>query len=220
VTITYLAVDAPPWTDRGAFWIALAGAAIAVASLIVTIVYGRRSAGAAEASAAEAKNSADSAAQVARAELERDHRANQPTDPAAKFHLEESTTTPGRVNLFFTFTLRRNYRFDGRTAFGPNGGHGSFNADPSHVLEAGKPVRVYVDDLSATKSEPQVKMLELEFWPPRSNDPGEEWTCPCHRGVNPDGDPHWVWNVPVVVPSSAADQNLFLWVTRRKTSQT
>lgn len=166
-----------------------------------------RSAVAAEAAAISsdraadaAKDAAESAARMARAEDERDHEMCRPRDPDAKFEYGPSGRGDDYKNLFFTFTPPRGYRIAGRTSFGPDKGRGSLSIVPSPVIEAGQPVRMFVDELSQEKSEPLVKMLELEFWPAIDGDPGEAWTCRCHRNIDPQGGPHWVWNVPVELP--------------------
>lgn len=149
-----------------------------------------------------------SAQKVARAELGRDHemyRPNDPHRPFGAFHWERgrpSYSPGGEVEghaLFFTFTPPPGYRYGGHTT-SRTGGNGPLNSTPSLVLEAGSPVKIYVETVPANVFESQVKALNLRFWPPVEDDRGEPWTCPCGSNVDPEGDAHWIINVDVALP--------------------
>jgi hypothetical protein len=204
--------DAPSVTD----WLTAAVAVAALVASTLALWYNHRSAKAAEVSAqvaqdsaAAAKTSADAAERVAQAELDRDHEMYRPGDPEPRFVWEDSSLHKDRLNLFFEYTPVRGYRAAGKPSFGPGKGHGSMSVP--QVFPAGETQRIYVDDVAKSKPDLQVKMLELEFWPAQEGDPGELWICRCGRGTHPDGEAHWVWNVPVTAPPMPLEP-LIAWV--------
>ncbi|MGW4943441.1 hypothetical protein ACWEOZ_17855 [Actinoplanes sp. NPDC004185] len=181
--------------------IAIVISAVAIGVSVWTGLSNKRSAVAAEQALVAAEKAADasaasarSAAQVAKAELERDHESYRPRG-VREFVLVRNERT-GRDNVFFDFTPDRSYRLMG-DGMHEHGGRVPLSSNPGPILQAGHRTRLYVGELEGT---PLPKSLSLRFWPPASTDPGEPWECPCDRPVSEGEDPHWVWNVPVVPP--------------------
>jgi hypothetical protein len=203
-------VAGPPWTDTGAFWIALAAALLSAGALAVSIwsaISGTRSARYANTSAEAAKRSADSAdtsakaaeksaeadGKVAQVELDRDHETYRPAPLGGEFYREPSHAHPGRERIVFEFTLPRAYRAGGTLLY-QGTGQGYLGLDPGPIIQAGHVNRIEVGHTGMNIP----KIVRLHFWPPAADDPGETWTCRCGRAPIQDGNiAHWVWNVLV-----------------------
>jgi hypothetical protein len=182
----------------------IAGLALLVS--IVGAVYatrlGRRSAEAAEASvnsadraADAAKDSARSAAQVATAELERDHESWRPPMGTAAFTRIRNDRTRN-MNLFLEFSLPRSYRIEGDAITGES--RSTLSIAPGPAVEGGRLVRIFVDELlPQNQHQAAPQLLRFRIWPPVDGDAGDYWTCPCGRNTSPEGQPHWEWSVPV-----------------------
>ncbi|MFE9187804.1 hypothetical protein ACFYMB_31235 [Micromonospora haikouensis] len=190
----------------------VAAVLVSVAALIVSWVYGarsaaasQRSADASETSAVHAKASAESAAKVAQVELERDHESYRPGDPDATFVIEHNPRT-GEENLFFTFVPKHSYRILGDAVQGNSRSTLSMNG-MTHV--AGKPVRVFVDVLRPHRDTSSVEELKLRFYPPDPVDKDmDQWTCRCGRPTDSSEAAHWTWTVPVTTPKRVPPPNL------------
>lgn len=180
--------------------IVLSVGALVVAGL--TARYNQRSADASEASAISsdrsadaAKDAAESARIVAKSELGRDHRELSPDLSAARFKSIRNDRT-GASDWFYLFTVPKTYRLQGDLMFG---GSRSPISPAGPVLEAGVEHRVF---LCTTRNQPVPDVLELRFFPPAADDPGETWTCSCSEPVATDltGRGHWVARVNVKQP--------------------
>lgn len=190
-----LAVRSAVITDHS---LAVAGFFLALGALIVSWVYGHKSAGTSKDSATSLKVSADAAERsavdahrVADAELGRDHREQKPEFFNETWPTEFSETLQHN-GLFYEFTLPRNYRMYGDSITGPSRSALSVPL----IVSAGIPVRVFVGHMDG---EQLPEMLNLRFFPPDPIDPGEKWSCPCGRAQTGDHEStgHWEWNVPV-----------------------
>ena len=168
---------------------------LSAGALAVSWVFGLRSAKASEKSARYAEKSAKSAAEVAHAELTRDHEMFQPRGPANPGFIHVPNERTNEDDLFFEFTPRHGFRMAGDSVSKAGNTESRSPLALSPIAEAGKPVRIFVGSLNGRQQLPE--QLHLRFWPTVAGDPGDSWTCPCGRNTDPSGTPHWEWNEPV-----------------------
>jgi hypothetical protein len=193
---TALIADGPAWTDRGAFWIALAAAILSVVALAVSWILGLRSARAAEKSERHAQASAQAAERVARAEVDRDHDMYKPVQIGPESFVIERNPRSGEENLFCVFTPTRSYRITGESV------EGNSHMPLSVPLfnPAGVQVRMFIDVLQPIRDISSKTELRLRFWPPAEVDNRDLWTCRCDRPLGSHEGAHWEMTVPVVTP--------------------
>lgn len=160
---------------------------VSIGALVISWVYGARSAQAAKDSANEAKK-------VRQAELEREHRDYTPVLNDLSFPWERNPRDGENIQ-FLNFTLPKTYRVFGNLIH-DTGGRSPLGNGLGGALEAGTPQYIYVSGSSN-----QSEAVELRFFPPVSGDPGEAWSCPCDRDSTPDGDKTGHWVVRLQVPS-------------------
>lgn len=162
--------------------------AVSVAALVVSWWLGLRSAKAAERSSEDARR-------VARAEVNRDHEMYRPLQGTATFEKVHNERT-SKENLFLVFTPGRTYRLAGDAIF--DAGPGREARMPLDLsggpARGGTPVRLFVGELTGSDAA-LPKALRLQFWPPAEGDPGETWSCPCGRPLDPSGELHWEWRI-------------------------
>ncbi|WP_146164348.1 hypothetical protein [Pseudosporangium ferrugineum] len=188
--------------------LAIIAVAISIAALSVSIwtaLINRRNAVAAEDSAVSARlaaeaakesarhseKSSESAAVVAHAETQRDHRALRPEPPLQESMLRRKHNSRTHVSgRFLVFTPQRTFRVAGDALIGES--RRPLSLGP--VIEGGREVEVYLDEGARG---PQVEAVNLRFWPALAGDPGEEWACQCGRNTDPSGSPHWEWAITI-----------------------
>jgi hypothetical protein len=167
---------------------ALSGLAllVSIGALAVSWLYGARSAN-------SARESADDARKVRKAELEREHRDYPPVLGDLEFVWETNPRT-NKPNQFMTFRLSRTYRVFG-DAVNDNDSRSPLGNGMGGAFESGTIHRIFVsDDINPPKA------VELRFFPPVDGDPGETWSCPCDRDAVPDVQKKGHWVVQEVVP--------------------
>lgn len=201
---------APPMTNTLAI-VAIVFSAVAIAVSIWTGLFNKRSAVASESSAVSsdrsadaakdsadhARRAADAAERVAAVESARDHEMYRPKPPdmATAVSHDKFSDRGGR---FLTFTVDRTYRVAGDIIRGE--GRSTLGLSP--VIEAGKEVRVFLDDKAG-----RADSVNIRFWPAAPGDPGETWSCPCGGPTEQNGPVHWEWNLPVPkLPTVATPQ--------------
>lgn len=199
-----LAADAPAWTDRGAFWLALTAFVVSLGALVVSWWNAKsdnRSAAAAEDSAVSARQAADYARAAVASAHEGDHERYGPDmDTAGKF---EWVRNPQRQasDYVYVFRLPRSYRMHA-DAINDNNSRTPTGIHPSNVIESGHEYRINLGGAG----QPLPKAMELRFFPPMDTDAGNIFTCPCDRPPLPSGQDsrgHWTVTVPVARPPEA-----------------
>lgn len=174
--------------------------ALAVAG--ATAVYNKRNAEAAEGArnaadraADAAKDSAEYAGRITKAEEGRDHRELAPKPEWVRFDSVHNERT-GKINLFAYLRPPRTYLTHADTHFNTgNGSRTPATFTPSNQVEGGTEAKAFISDGTT----PLPDELEIRFYPPTESAAGEHWTCPC--GAPAIGDhndrAHWVLRVPV-----------------------
>jgi hypothetical protein len=142
----------------------------------------------------KARGDSRSSAQIAAAALHETYRPAQPRDPDFPEELNQRT---GRRIMFFLFTPPRTYRVAGDATHGTEGRSSRTPLVLSQVVMAGKPVKVFVGEMTGGKGPALPISLNIRFWPPAPGDQGEQWICRCGLNNDQAGPPHWEWNVPV-----------------------
>jgi hypothetical protein len=179
VVLSAVAIAVSVWTGMVNRRSAVAAEASATAS--------DRSADAAQESAMHARRSADAAERVAGVEAARDHEMYRPKPPDMSTAVVHDKSG-ARSSRFLTFTVDRTYRVAGDVIRG----EGRSRLGPDPFIEAGKEVRVFLDDKAG-----RADSVNIRFWPAAADDPGERWSCPCGGPTEQDGPVHWEWNLPV-----------------------
>jgi hypothetical protein len=191
--------------------------ALAIAAIVVslaaigisvwTAVINGRAATAAEGSeiaahraADAAKDSAESAAAVARAEVSRDHNHLEPL-LNGRFGFDKNTVSPHLKTLVYRFRLDR--RYDVRASL-MNQTAGSMEAVVVAPERVDGEWRVIVEEWSkgGDRKQSAWSLLAIEFWPPAPMyGRARPWSCACGRaGLAGEGVAHWEWEVPVKPP--------------------
>lgn len=185
IVISAIAIGVSFWNARSDSRSAAAAEDSAVTS--------RQAAEHARESAEHAKASADAAERMVQAEVERDHRDLRPLEPdvesATVYAVNPQSKTKDR---FFEFVPPRTYRVAGDMLKG----EGRSRIGLPLVVEAGKPVRFYLD----RPGEVPVEAVHIRFWPPVDVDPGERWRCECNRPQVEGGEVHWEWFIKLPSP--------------------
>ncbi|MEU7902192.1 hypothetical protein [Actinoplanes sp. NPDC049118] len=167
-------------------WVAAVVAGVALIVAICAAIYSKQAADA-------AKDSAKSAQQVAKAELGRDHRDLAPNPEWVRFDTVQNERT-GRTNQFIFLTPPRTY-LTHADILHATGSRLPISFSPNNQVEGGTEGRAFI----ANSPESLPAEVEIRFFPPTEDAPGERWGCPC--GVPAIGDHadrgHWIMRVKV-----------------------
>jgi hypothetical protein len=205
--------EAPSWTDKGAFWVALFALAASAASTIYArsqTQSGRRSADAAEKSEGHARESttvakqaaasaeaaahaagvsADADGKLAQLELDREHDACTPRFEG-RWELVPSRLGNASRHLLYRFRLDREYAIKAIAWQMNRAGQTDCSVTPPTA--PGGEWMVSVEHWSHDRDHPANWTLELKFWPPQAMDGrAVPWVCRCGRSAFADEPPHW-----------------------------
>jgi hypothetical protein len=156
-----------------------------------------RSADAAEASASEAKA-------ANRLETERRHDELRPTLPAALEAFTKDSRIQGKVEVFATFQLSRDYLVQAVIS-----GRSGESLVIDQLLEAGVSRDVHIATLDAG-AELGVDAVRFRFWPSAGGE--TDWDCPCERPGSISKEPEGHWSVTVPVHYQPPPQPFAAWV--------
>lgn len=150
---------------------------------------------AAESRAIEAEARAE---ELARVSFQQEHDRLAPEPPE---ELRAEIDRDGNVFVSIANTSRRDYRLRALATKD----NSSFPLGPPPVFRAGETVRVFIERVSSSGSDPNMSHVLFKFWPPVEVDGVDLWSCPCDRPADEgphgsNGQPHWSWRLPLLPP--------------------
>lgn len=149
-----------------------------------------------------ARDSAQSTAQVARVELDREHKALEPHVQEGGFAFEEPPHSPGLRYLVYKFCLDPEYAMEAVVRRHADGDPESGRAVASPQGSDGKYV-IHIDAWPEGMNDQPWHKLTIRFWPPAPSERrATPWTCRCGLStVVGDGAGHWDKSVKILPPS-------------------